>query len=75
MNDNHHIKVENYNNLVRDVRSNAIINVDTRGYENYKSLKKTKSLEKMRMDQIESDLSSLKNDINEIKDLLKALLK
>lgn len=46
MNDNHHIKVENYSNLVRDTRSNAIINTDKKGYDNYKSLKKTKSLEK-----------------------------
>ena len=75
MNDNYHVKVENHNNLVRDVRSNAIINTDKKGYDHYKSLKKTKSLEKMRIDQIESDLSSLKNDINEIKNLLKSLLK
>jgi uncharacterized protein (DUF342 family) len=75
MNDNYHLKVENYNNLVRDVRSNAIINTDKKAFDNYKSLKKSKSLEKMRMDQIESDLSSLKSDINEIKDLLKSLLK
>ena len=75
MNDNYHVKVENHSNLVRDVRSNAIINTDKGGYEHYKSLKKTKSFEKMRIDQIESDLSSLKNDINEIKDLLKSLLK
>ena len=75
MNEENYIKVENYNNLVRDIRNNAIINTDKKGYDTYKSLKKTKSLEKMRMDQIESDLSSLKNDINEIKDLLRALLK
>lgn len=74
MNDNYHVKVENHNNLVRDIRSNAIINTDKKGYDHYKSLKKNKSLEKQRIDQIESDLSSLKSDIDEIKDLLKALL-
>lgn len=78
MNDNYHnyhVKVENYNNLVRDIRSNAIINTDKDAYERYKSLKKSKSMEKLRIDQIESDLSNLKNDIGEIKDLLKSLLK
>lgn len=75
MNDNYHIKVENYNSLVRDIRSNAIINTDKDGYERYKSLKKSKSMEKIRIDQIESDLSNLKNDISEIKDLLKFLIK
>ena len=73
--ENYHLKVEHSNNLVRDTRSNAIINIDKNAYENYKLLKKTKSLDKMRIDQIESDLSSLQNDIAEIKDLLKSLLK
>ena len=73
--ENYHLKVEHSNNLVRDTRSNAIINTDKNAYENYKRLKKTKSLDKMRIDQIESDLSSLQNDIAEIKDLLKSLLK
>lgn len=70
-----YIKVEGHNNLVRDTRSNAIINTDKRGYENYKNLKKVKSTDKMRIDQIESDLSSLKDDICEIKTLLQNLLK
>lgn len=73
--ENYHLKVEHSNNLVRDTRSNAIINTDKNAYENYKLLRKTKSLDKMRIDQIESDLSSLQNDIAEIKDLLKSLLK
>jgi triacylglycerol esterase/lipase EstA (alpha/beta hydrolase family) len=70
-----YVKVEGHNNLVRDTRSNAIINTDKRGYQTYKTLKKTKSSDKIRIDQIESDLSSLKNDIGEIKTLLQNLLK
>jgi len=70
-----YVKVEGHNNLVRDIRSNAIINTDKRGYQTYKTLKKVKSFDKIRIDQIESDLSSLKNDISDIKTLLQDLLK
>lgn len=75
MNNQYHEKVNGHSNLVRDSRSNAIINIDKQEYDNYKSLKMTKSLEKIRIDQIESDLSYLKTDITEIKDLLNQLLK
>ena len=75
MEDNFYVKVEGHNNLVRDTRSNAIINTDKRGYQTYKNLKKAKSSDKIRIDQIESDLSTLKDDIGEIKNLLQNLLK
>lgn len=75
MENDFYIKVEGRNNLVRDIRSNAIINTDKRAYQTYKTLKKTKSSDKIRIDQIESDLSTLKNDIGEIKELLQNLLK
>jgi hypothetical protein len=75
MNKDYHIKVDGHSNLVRDNRSNAIINTDKKAYDTYKSLKNSKILDKKRIDQIESDLFSLKNDIGEIKDLLKEVLK
>lgn len=75
MNKDYHIKVEGQPNLVRDNRSNAIINTDKRAYDTYKSLKNSKLVDKKRIDQMESDLFSLKNDIGEIKDLLKEVLK
>ena len=75
MNKDYHIKVDGHSNLVRDNRSNAIINTDKKAYDTYKSLKTSKILDKKRIDQIESDLFSLKNDIGEIKDLLKEELK
>jgi hypothetical protein len=75
MNKDYHIKVDGHSNLVRDNRSNAIINTDKKAYDTYKSLKTSKILDKKRIDQIESDLFSLKNDIGEIKDLLKEVLK
>ena len=74
MNKDYHIQVEGQPNLVRDNRSNAIINTDKRAYDTYKSLKSSKLADKNRIDRIESDLFSLKNDIGEIKNLLKEVL-
>lgn len=67
--------VEGHPNLIRDERSNAILNTNLNEYENYKYLKSIKEKETNRIDNIESDLTSLKDDIGEIKDLLKNLLK
>jgi len=70
MEDNQRLKVEGHNNLVRDSITNGIINTDRNGYESYLQLRKMKKRDSTRIDKIESDLNSLKNDINEIKSLL-----
>jgi len=75
MEDNRKLKVEGYNNLVRDSITNGIINTDRNGYESYLQLRKIKKRDSNRIDKIESDLNSLKNDINDIKSLLLNLSK
>lgn len=65
--DNRYLKVEGHSFLVRDSRSNAIVNRDQKGYDTYKNLKRAKSKEKERLDKLE-------NDVNEIKDLLIQLI-
>jgi hypothetical protein len=67
--------VEGHPNLVRDERTNAILNTNLNEYENYKQLKSIKEEEQNRIETIENNLCSLKSDISEIKDLLKNLLK
>ena len=71
--DNKYLKVEGHSHLVRDVQSNAIINMNKSGYDSYKSLKTAKEREKGRIDNIENDLNSLKSDLNEIKSLLRQI--
>ena len=61
------IKVEGYPNLYRDEQTGAIINQDTIAYNNY-----VNSLRKR--DYQEREIDKIKNDINEIKSLLKQLL-
>ena len=67
------MKVEGHNNLIRDENSNAILNTDSSEYNNYISLRAKRRQGSERIDNMENDLKSLKDDINEIKTLLKAL--
>lgn len=53
--------------MVRDSRSNAIVNLDKTGYDSYKNLKRAKGREKERIEKLE-------NDVSEIKDLLRQLI-
>ena len=67
------MKVEGHNNLIRDENSNAILNTDSSEYNNYISLRAKRRQGSERIDNMENDLKSLKDDINEIKTLLRAL--
>jgi len=61
------IPVEGHKNLYRDENSGAIINCDSFGYTQYIRMKEEKRKQKEEIDQI-------KNDITEIKSLLRQLL-
>jgi len=67
------MKVEGHNNLTRDDSSNAIVNSSSSEYNNYISLRAKRKQGTNRIDNMENDLKSLKDDINEIKSLLRAL--
>ena len=67
------MKVKGHNDLIRDKNSNAILNTNSSEYDNYLSLRAKKKQGTDRIDTMENDLKSLKDDINEIKTLLKAL--
>ena len=60
------IPVEGEKNLFRDEKSGAIVNTDTYSYSQYIKMKNEKQKQKEEIDQI-------KNDINEIKLLLREL--
>ena len=69
-----YIPVEGNSDLVRDPRTDQIINTNTSAYEQYVSRRKQRKLEKEKSLTIESDLASLRNEMNEIKSLLKELV-
>ena len=66
-------KVDGHDGLVRDENSNAILNTNSVEYNNYLSVRARRKQGSNRIDTMENDLKSLKDDINEIKTLLKAL--
>tara|TARA_E500000331_G_scaffold111351_1_gene108507 strand:+ start:40 stop:261 length:222 start_codon:yes stop_codon:yes gene_type:complete len=68
-----HINVKGHASLVREKDSTAILNVDSNEYEKYISQRQNRLKSREKMDNVERELASLKDDINEIKFLLKAL--
>lgn len=67
-------EIEGNPNLVRDNYSKGIVNVDESGYKSYiENYKRTYS-EMKKMKNLENEVFEIKNDLNEIKDLLKSLL-
>ena len=67
------MKVKGHNSLIRDETTNAIVNTNSAEYNNYLSNRAKRKQGNERIDNMEDDLKSLKDDINEIKTLLKAL--
>jgi hypothetical protein len=62
------IKVKGHSNLYRDENTGSIINCDTANYNQYVNSIAQKDLRK-------KELDKMKNDIEEIKTLLKELIK
>ena len=68
------IPVEGSNDLVRDNNTNQIINTNESEYQQYITRRKQKKLEKEKALNVERDISSLRDEITEIKDLLRSLV-
>ena len=66
-------KVEGHEHLIRDENTNAILNINSSEYNQYLSQRAKRKQGSERIDNMENDLKSLKDDINEIKTLLRAL--
>ena len=60
------IPVEGHKNLFRDENTNAIINTDTIGYENYMRMRKRNDDKQAEMDSMKKELETLKSILNEL---------
>ena len=69
-----YLKVKSDVSLVRDTDSNAIVNKNKDEFDKFIELSQRKYEEKMKFDNMRSDLDSLKQDMNEIKTLLKNIM-
>ena len=70
-----YLKVEGKTYLVRDTDTNAIINVDKAGYQAYITNRDKLLSDKERIEKLETKVSDIKGDLDEIKDLLLKALK
>jgi len=68
-------KIKNNISLVRDTDSNAIINTNKTEYENYISNYNRLKSEREELNNLKKSVSSLNSDMEEIKSLLKLLVK
>jgi DNA-directed RNA polymerase subunit E'/Rpb7 len=65
------VKVKDHPSLKRDTYTQAVINTSNSEYEEYKRIQENASL---RSRIIENEINSLKNDISEIKNILKQIV-
>ncbi len=66
--------VTGHSDLLRDAKSQSIVNVDHSEYQKYIARRDAKKRESEKTDNIEEDLANLKSEMNEIKSLLKELV-
>ena len=68
------IRVEDHENLRRDPRTNAIVDVNVDAYENYVQSKNRRQQQQQRLDHLENKINNFEIDLSEIKHLLQQLL-
>ena len=69
-----YLKVKSDISLVRDIDSNAIVNQNKSEFDKFLKLSQKKYEEKVKFDNMRSDLDSLKQDMDEIKTLLRNIM-
>lgn len=68
------LKIKGHDYLIRDPYTNSIINTNMLEYNEYLTRRETKTKECEKIKDIENDMNSVKNDLDEIKSLLRNLL-
>lgn len=69
-----YVGVKGNRHLVKDLRSNAVININNSEIEQAKERKRRTLEKKQQLETLEQDVAGLKDDMVEIKSLLKSLL-
>ena len=72
---NEFVKVKDHQNLMRDPLSNGILNDNQSDYDEYVARREAANKAKEKSSNMEEDLANLKGEINEIKSLLKELVR
>jgi len=66
-------KVQGHSHLVRDLKSQAIVNTDSDAYARYMARKAKQSKKDDEMRDVVREVNSLKTEMREIKDLLREI--
>lgn len=69
------LKVEGHDSLVRDTSTKAIINTNMSEYEEYMARKKQVEMKQLEEQTQKQEISNIKSEISEIKQMLAILLK
>ena len=67
--------IEDNPGLVRDNQTNAVLNVDNKSLQAYRRNREINKKKALEYDSITQDISNLKAELNEIKDLLLQMVK
>ena len=67
------VKVKGHTHLVRDLKSQAIINTDSDAYARYMARKTKQNRKDDEMREVVREVNSLKGEMKEIKNLLKEI--
>ena len=67
-------KVKDHVDLVRDPQTGAILNLNSLDHEKYVERRRVKNMEHQHVQNIEEEVANLKEDISEIKSLLRELI-
>jgi hypothetical protein len=66
--------VKGHDHLIRDPKTNSIINTNMSEYNEYISRRDSKLKESEKVNNLESDITNMKEDLDEIKLLLRRLI-
>jgi hypothetical protein len=68
-----YFRVKGHDHLIRDPKTNSIINTNMSEYKEYLSMRDSKMEENQKIQNLERDLDNIKDDLDEIKNLLRNL--
>ena len=69
------IKIENYQNLVKDTRSSAIVNTSKSEFQLYMKRRQERNKNGDKLRNACKEINNLKSELREIKDLIKKIVK
>jgi len=68
-----YLKVKDRDDIVRNSKTNCIVNTNKSQYEQYIARRDSQNVKQEKVKTMEEDLADLKNEIGEIKQLLRSL--